>query len=586
MNKLKLPIALVFVILFNSNKSFSQTTVTISYDATSNLSTSKCNVFDTAINIGGKLHKSVIGAATFSSANGLSLPTNYTNSTGKINRSTYRISYPFKRGNAYRIEVTASGNTSNSVSYPTLGTSLFTSPGLTYTSNSCDAGDITGFPQMGTLFLVQVTSMSILYSPNNANFICPNDFDYLVLEATCQAAQDITSYLNLQKIKIIETQPISFTAAPTPNTIICGSTTPVTFTVNNIYSTPGVTGYTWNLGSATNGWKLANGAAAPQIITTNALTNTLTLTPTCGAVLSSIIATAAIGTSNYNTNISSVSINQPALSISGSDAFCIGSSTYSISNLPCNPNLTWSISPTTGIASLTTSGNSCTLTKTGNGFITLTATLNAACLNNSGKFTKTINVGVPQTNYKLTNIQTLTTLCGWDVNLLNLCNASGFIFQDNTALPYTNETGPPQPYNYLVQQNVDNGPITKTYTIAAVNQCGTGNFVTKSIIVPAPWRTGNCSFGARTVNSSNTQNHDEILIYPNPSSSIIKIIKKDNIGFSSVRILDKSGVIKKRLIFKNNASNCTIDISNLTIGVYQIQILVGNNWTSKIFTKL
>ena len=47
-------------------KSFSQTTTTILYDASSNLSTTKCNVFDPPVNVGGKLHTGVIGGARFS----------------------------------------------------------------------------------------------------------------------------------------------------------------------------------------------------------------------------------------------------------------------------------------------------------------------------------------------------------------------------------------------------------------------------------------------------------------------------------------------------------------------------------------
>jgi hypothetical protein len=74
MNKINLKIILAVTILFYSAKSFSQTTTTILYDATSNLSTTKCNVFDPAVNVGGLLHTGVIGAATFSTANGLTLP--------------------------------------------------------------------------------------------------------------------------------------------------------------------------------------------------------------------------------------------------------------------------------------------------------------------------------------------------------------------------------------------------------------------------------------------------------------------------------------------------------------------------------
>ena len=569
-------------------------TVTIDYE-TWNPSNPPCRIFSGNTNVqatgatGGTItHISSIGKPYYNTTDKeIQIQTIYVSAgAGTWNGGSFRIFYNFKNGYSYTIYVTAAAveKTEGYQTGPYFRLDVDNSIGGLSTNTPCD-GPEQVTQNLGGNPAARKLSLDVM---QEIQFVMPNLGSQSTLNITAIPAQNGgVKTVRIKKIRIEETPPAtSFTLASSTNAIICGSVAPITFNITNVANTPGVTGYTWNLGSTANGWKLSNGTAAPQIIITNALTNTLTLTPTCGAVLSSISATAAIGANNYNTNTSSVSINQPTISISGNDAFCNGSSTYSITNLPCNPSLVWSISPLAGIASLTTSGNSCTLTKTGNGFITLTATINAACLSNSGKFTKIINVGNPQTNYKLTNIQTLTTLCGWDVNLLNLCNASGYIFQDNTALPYTNETGPPQPYNYLVQQNVGNGPITKTYTIAAVNQCGTGNFVTKSIIVPAPWRTGNCSVGARVANSNTLQKDDEIIVYPNPASSVIKITKKGNIGFSSVRILDKSGVIKKRLIFKNNTVSGTIDISNLTIGVYQIQIFVGNTWRSKTFTKL
>lgn len=207
MNKTSLKFFLAVAILFYSVKIFSQTTTTILYDTSSHLSTSKCNVFAPAVNVGGKLHAGVIGGATFSIAKGLTLPTDYTFSSKNTNRTDYRISYPFRSGYSYRIEVTAFGYASNSSAYPSLGAALFTAAGLTYTSTSCGAGDISGFPQLGSLFITQVTNTPTLYSPSGANFTSPYNYDYLVLEATCQAAQNIVDSLYIQKIKIIETPP-------------------------------------------------------------------------------------------------------------------------------------------------------------------------------------------------------------------------------------------------------------------------------------------------------------------------------------------------------------------------------------------
>lgn len=110
MKKKNLHIAIAIMMLFYCTESFAQiTTTTILYDNTSGLSTTKCNVFSPPVNVGGKLHTGVIGGATYTDANGLTLPTQYIDATGKTLRTDYKISYSFKTDYTYSIEITASG---------------------------------------------------------------------------------------------------------------------------------------------------------------------------------------------------------------------------------------------------------------------------------------------------------------------------------------------------------------------------------------------------------------------------------------------------------------------------------------------
>ena len=160
----------------------------------------------------------------------------------------------------------------------------------------------------------------------------------------------VSGNVYIKKIVITETVPINFTLAPSSTTITCGATTPVTFTVTNGGNTPGVTGYTWNLGSSNNGW-LYNGSAAPAIITTGATGNSLSLTPVCGSALSSVSATVTANALNYNTNTASVTVNQPSLTIFGNSNTCT-SSNYFVSGLPCNTTVAWGISPASGVANI------------------------------------------------------------------------------------------------------------------------------------------------------------------------------------------------------------------------------------------
>ena len=270
----------------------------------------------------------------------------------------------------------------------------------------------------------------------------------------------------------------------------------------------------------------------------------------------------------------------------GADFFCGSSGTYSIPGLQRGTNITWQLNKT-GVANLSCSSvcNTVTLTRITDGFVTLTATITNPCTSATITLSKTINVGLPVTAYKLFTIQTLTTLCGWDVTLWNLCNATGFVWQDLTPLPYTQELGQTQPYHHLVQENVDYGPVTLNYTIAAVNQCGTGNFVTKSVNVPAPWRTGNCNIPGKPTPSANGSKAN-FQLSPNPTTNIITVTKNDNIGFTEIRIFDKLGILRKQIKYPKNTKSATINVSGLPTDIYQLQAFDGVNWSTISFSKL
>ena len=102
----------------------SQTTTKITYDNSSGLSTSKCNVFDPPLSVGGKTHTGVIGGVRYVVDKGLQLPTNYSFSSNKTNRTDYRISFPFKQGYVYTIKFTAAADVNHILS----GTSIPNNP--------------------------------------------------------------------------------------------------------------------------------------------------------------------------------------------------------------------------------------------------------------------------------------------------------------------------------------------------------------------------------------------------------------------------------------------------------------------------
>ena len=80
------------------------------------------------------------------------------------------------------------------------------------------------------------------------------------------------------------------------------------------------------------------------------------------------------------------------LSMTGPSSFCSGSVTYTLNGAQAGSNITWTSSDNT-IATISASGNSATLTRTGRGFVTITATVNTVC--SSLSVVNTISVGAP-----------------------------------------------------------------------------------------------------------------------------------------------------------------------------------------------
>jgi hypothetical protein len=577
MKRKSLNIILLTAALFCHAALFSQGVTTILYDNTSGLSTTKCNVFNpapstTPVSVGGKVHVSVIGAATFTAANGLTLPTNYSFTSGTGNRSDYRISYPFKSGYKYSIAITALGSVSGGSSYPTIGGDLFTASGLTFTSTSCAAGNIGGFPGIGGLFIFQLTNTSTTYSPTNATNFIPNfNYDYLLLEASCTSAQNITANAFIKKVVITETAPVSFTL-PANTAIPCGSSAQKSFAVTNVYNTTGVTNYVWNLG-ANNGW-LYNGVAAPATISTGT-TASIILTPVCGSALSNVSATVTANGTAYNTNTSTVAITPPVLSINGSAGICGTSSNYSINGLPaCGAAVTWSLTPATGVASLScTSCATTTVTKIANGNVILKATV-VRC-GNTQTLQLPLNVGSLDVT-KLSVVGEGPGICPnvpimfgarYNGNCTNF-NAAGI-----TDITWNVAPTPTQiVYNAGTAGctgSVNNAGVTIKFPststqynvkITATNACGTTSFCTPYVVTIMPGCPSNF-----------------VMVSPNSARNevtVTSIKKTPDYAFDDIKVYDLQGNLKKQYSYKK-VNTAKINITNLANGIYLLEVTNG-----------
>ena len=261
--------------------------------------------------------------------------------------TAYAIAYPFKAGYTYSFAFTDSSIAATNDLPPTLYVSVYSSLPDPNSTNptACGPVDYTYLPFSSQNLIGTINPGTKWSTQNVPSFTATSGQKYIIIVAhTSNAASNSQAFI--KKIVITETAPQpSFTLSPTSFSATWGSSITQTFTVTNVNNTSGVSSYSWNLGSSSNGW-IYNGNAAPQTIVTT--TNTLTLTTsTCTNTIGNVTATVTANNVNYNTNISSCSINTPSYSISGPALIC-NSSNYSIPGLPSNMSATWSVPSSVG----------------------------------------------------------------------------------------------------------------------------------------------------------------------------------------------------------------------------------------------
>jgi hypothetical protein len=569
MKKKNFKIALSLIIFFYNVQSFSQvTTTTILYDATSGLSTTACNVFDPPVSIGGKLHTGVIGGATYSDANGLKLPTQYTYATDKTLRTDYKISYSFKSGYTYSIEITAFGDISTGSSYPTIGGGFFTTQGLTNTSTSCTVGDIAGFPQQGA-FLIAVSNTANVYAPIN-NVVGAANYDYLLLEAYMNSTtQNVSANVYIKKIIIKETPPVSFTL-PVTTSIPCGSTTAQTFTVTNVKGTTGITNYNWNLGAIPNNW-LYNGIAAPATVSTGT-TNTITLTPVCGSTPKNVSATVSANGNTYNTNTSTVSITSPSLTINGLAAFCTPTSNYTLSSsVPCGGSVTWSSSNT---SVMTVNQSTGVATKVSNGTANIIATIGTPNPCSIPVISKTIAVGAVSTGPIKLGPATSVDI---EVYVDAVFGATSYNWYKNGVM-VANE------HNSAATIPMQCG-INASIAVEAVYPCGTSPRVSRLVKIPCPALMAGDSTSRYSV-SPNPTNGDITVNAKNRIENTFSATGKntfgnnDNFKIAEIIVYNLLGTAVKKIKL-NGTKQSSTDLSSFKNGSYYIEIISTNGYREK-----
>jgi len=366
--------------------------------------------------------------------------------------------------------------------------------------------------------------------------------------------------------------------------IPCTNNTPVTFTVTNVHNHSGNLSYNWTIGS---GW-LYNGNAAPSTITTSG--NTLTLTPNANPPNNVSVVPVLDGV-NYPTLTSTVSLSayNPSNSIVGSNGACSFES-YSISNLPPNTSVAWSIS-NTSIASLTSSsGNQTNINVSGRGVLTLTATLTNSC-GQSAPITKELFLGYPDQAVSISG----PTVVGKGVLASYATPTIEGATEYEWRLPYPYQTV--TTFNYFgtnwelllatstssnISTFVGYGNSGGLVQVWGKNNCGNGGAT--SISVTKAQTNEDIKPGGgqypRAQNSGLIIN-DNVSFFPNPVKDNlqinIKVLKEKTKYF--VQLFDLNSRLIKEMILKNRQTK--INLKGIANGTYIVKLISNDNVKSQ-----
>lgn len=564
-------------------------TVIIDYEAWSP-SNPPCRIFPGNTNVpatgatGGILqHITSIGQPFYNSTDkSVQIQTTYTlvGSAPTYKGGSFRIYYNFKANYSYTITVTAAAveNTVGNQAGPYFRLDVDNSSGGLASNAPCNGPDgvtqnLSGNPAAQKL-------------SDNAM----TDFQFIMPALGSQSTLNITAIpaenggiktVRIRKIKIEETPPpVSFTLA-SPISVTCGKSNPVTLTVTNVYSTPGVTGYTWNIG-ANNKW-IYNGSPAPATITTTG--NSIILTPVCGTTPGTVTATANAGVNNYTTNTPSVSSINETLSIIGSNPLCSGSATYSIANLPtCGATVSnWNATPS-GIVQVANNGNTASVTKVSNGQVSLTATvtLTNACNTSTVNLSLPLSSGaVPLTGYYFVNSNYNQPV----QNTLGPNNAAIFL-PANQAFAVTAYISNPNITSPSWTRNTGSYPFTWSASGIQLNFSGTAGNVAYTSRNGTFDFTSNTGCGLTTTTFTwpviPTTSSMRVITSPNPATNNLLVTiqsepvlaKNSGIQGNVTMTLYNTGSteVVKRWSFKNNQTQFNLNVSGVKKGQYTLKV--------------
>ena len=260
--------------------------------------------------------------------------------------------------------------------------------------------------------------------------------------------------------------------------------------------------------------------------------------------------------------------------ITGANTIC-NTETYT-APFGIGANYFWSVSDPT-VVNVTGSGHTRQIEWNGNPGkqITITVIITGDC----GNVTLTKNnVQVGTTAAPLIQPTNYDAQCGtfMEAYCTQPTGATGYVWNLNFGQVIQDQDGPYTNYFYIAPlvNNPQQGLRYFNYlTVQAKNVCGlSAPSATKEFTVgPVP---SSCGGGGPLL----------LVVSPNPTNNSLNITSKSR-AFKQIRIIDKTGVIKKQFSYTSGMLNATINVSDLSADLYNIQVFDGTNWTAAKFIK-
>ena len=367
---------------------------------------------------------------------------------------------------------------------------------------------------------------------------------------------------------LIKTPPPTFTLSSSVNSIDCGTSTPVAFTITNVHNSPGYWEYLWNVGS---GWNMSG--------TFTTTTNTISLIPV-SYPLGQVKVTPIRNNHYYSQLSKSIGLNsfRPSISFQGNTVFCsTGTYTVDLSGVPSNVITNWSISANNTANIVSSTNTSVTINVYSNtGKFDLTANVVNSC-GQSRTFSRRFWVGAPRIYH---DNDFFDADLGTPESMI-LCQ--NYLHDDNNKKTiFTNGLDLGSQWEFQSLSNNfywsrDNNVIYfRPYQLGAISfkvrvsnsSCGWSDWVTYNMTVIS------CTpFNPPSMKSLSQKTYKA---YPNPSNDVVYIELKDteNPPLAETRITGKlydlMGNLKSNVQIINNQA--MFSVQGLNTGIYVLRI--------------